>query len=227
MADSSDLQKALRRAAGRLTAMADELRAVDVNNLSVDDWLHLRGIMGNHMADYNESVSAIDTLLDTAGAQSRILRYLRLRVGEKVTKEELSGVAGIHEWARRVRELREDYGWPIHTSVTRPGMRIGEYLLVADHPDKELARSWNLAKQMKNLRTAGGTPPPKTRLLEYLKALYPRAAEPDQVAHVAGTSAVARRALADLASDGWRIDPSPVAGSISSPRVRLLALEPE
>ena len=42
------------------------------------------------------------------GARTRIRRYLEERVGEVVYGEELAAVAGISEWARRVRELREE-----------------------------------------------------------------------------------------------------------------------
>lgn len=40
-------------------------------------------------------------------ARSRISALLVRRVGEWVTGDELAAVAGISEWARRIRELRE------------------------------------------------------------------------------------------------------------------------
>lgn len=45
-------------------------------------------------------------------AKERILRYLEQREGEVVHADELAEVAGIHAWARRIRELR-DQGYPI------------------------------------------------------------------------------------------------------------------
>ena len=59
------------------------------------------GPVGVLTADFDDRVAEVDQLLGTTGAQSRILLYLRSRVGETVTKDELSGVAGIYEWARR------------------------------------------------------------------------------------------------------------------------------
>jgi biotin operon repressor len=41
-------------------------------------------------------------------ARERIRLYLVKHLGDWVTGEELAEVAGISEWARRVRELRED-----------------------------------------------------------------------------------------------------------------------
>lgn len=43
-----------------------------------------------------------------SSAKSRIRRYLEERVGQVVYGEEIAAVAGISEWARRVRELREE-----------------------------------------------------------------------------------------------------------------------
>ena len=42
------------------------------------------------------------------GAKARVRRYLEARVGEIVYGEEIAAVAGISEWARRVRELRDE-----------------------------------------------------------------------------------------------------------------------
>jgi len=63
--------------------------------------------------------------------RNKILRYLKHHVGESVTGEELRYVAGDKtEWARRVRELRTEYGWPIITKNTgNPSLPVGTYLL--------------------------------------------------------------------------------------------------
>jgi biotin operon repressor len=84
----------------------------------------------NHLANRLEATGQLDALpMDVAvgqaaaarreiigsarakagpGAKKRIRRYLEERVGQVVYGEELAAVAGISEWARRVRELRED-----------------------------------------------------------------------------------------------------------------------
>jgi hypothetical protein len=186
------------------------LEGVDTERLTADEWLLVRARVGNLTADFNEAVTEVDDLLGTTGAQNRILRYLRIRLGEKVNKEDLSGVGGIHEWARRVRELREDHGWAIHTANTRGDLAVGEYILELDRPDPDLARGWMLARQMRDLKTAGGAAPPKFRVLEFLKRIHPRAVDREQVAHVAGSSAEASRAVDELRSEGWQIATCPV-----------------
>lgn len=66
--------------------------------------------------------------------QDKILQFLRANVGHGVTGEELRYVAGEKtEWARRVRELRTEQGWPVATKSTgRPDLAVGEYILQAD-----------------------------------------------------------------------------------------------
>ena len=224
VAETARLQKSIQRAARRLEAIATELNAVDVAELSGDEWLRVRARIGNLTADFNDSVADVDRLLGTTGGQARILRYLQLRLGEIVTKDELSGVAGIYEWARRVRELRMDHGWAIHSAVTRDDLRVGEYVLELDHPDDDLARNWTTARKIRKLRTVGGAMSPRVRVLEYLKAIYPKAADAEQLAYVAGSSAQCTRYLGELADDGWEIVTGFDDGKLSG-GYRLASLE--
>lgn len=46
-------------------------------------------------------------------ARTRIRDYFLSHLGEVVTKEQLQDVVRISDWARRVRELRDEEGWPI------------------------------------------------------------------------------------------------------------------
>jgi hypothetical protein len=74
-----------------------------------------------------------------ASVSDKILEYLRLNVGRGVTNEELRYVANNRtEWARRVRELRTEGGWPIATKTTgRPDLAVGVYVLQADRQSPE------------------------------------------------------------------------------------------
>jgi hypothetical protein len=68
------------------------------------------------------------------GVAQKILEFLRENVGRAVTGEELRYVGNEKtEWARRVRELRTEHGWPIVTRNTgRPDLGIGVYVLERD-----------------------------------------------------------------------------------------------
>ena len=68
------------------------------------------------------------------GAKKLIGEFLRSRVGQIVKGKEIQEVApNVTEWARRVRELREE-GWPIRTNNDDNRLKPGEYLLESDPP---------------------------------------------------------------------------------------------
>lgn len=71
--------------------------------------------------------------------RDKILLFLKENVGHPVSGEELRYVAGDKtEWARRVRELRTEYGWPVVTRNTgRPELQVGMYLLEEDRQSPE------------------------------------------------------------------------------------------
>ena len=71
---------------------------------------------------------------ENISVRDKLLKYFRKNVGQKITGEELKYLArDKSEWARRVRELRTEYGWPIVTQNTgRPDLEVGVYLLEAD-----------------------------------------------------------------------------------------------
>lgn len=80
---------------------------------------------------------------ERGSVRGKILKFLRANVGRGVTNEELRYVAGDKtEWARRVRELRTEHGWPIATKTTgRPDLGVGVYVLQADRQNPEHDRS--------------------------------------------------------------------------------------
>lgn len=75
--------------------------------------------------------------------RNKILQFLKANVGHGVTNEELRYVAGDKtEWARRVRELRTEFGWPIATKTTgRPDLGVGVYVLQANRQSPEHDRN--------------------------------------------------------------------------------------
>ncbi len=73
----------------------------------------------------------------------KIIEYFRKNVGEEITGEELKYLAkDKKEWARRVRELRTEQGWPIATKNSgRDDLAIGVYVLEEDRQAYEHDRS--------------------------------------------------------------------------------------
>jgi len=72
------------------------------------------------------------------GSKERIRQFLLANVGRVITSIEIRDAAGsdVSEWARRVRELREDEGWPILTHNDKAGLKPGQYLLSEAPPKK-------------------------------------------------------------------------------------------
>ncbi len=129
-----------------------------------------------------------------ASGQDRVLQYLLRRVGKPVPRSELARVAGIAEWARRVRELRVEHGWPI---VALQGGRA--YLLRKQRPSLKAAADWRELDRIR--RSRASTSDKLLRLLKYrLRQPVPRA----EVAYVAGLREAQRR-LRELDEKGWQI----------------------
>lgn len=102
---------------------------IDVSAMKPDDYVLLSDKEDREAAHRWNIANDIRKRRD--GVRSKILDYLKENVGIAVTGEELRYVAGDKtEWARRVRELRTEYGWPIVTKNTgRPDLAVGVYLL--------------------------------------------------------------------------------------------------
>lgn len=71
------------------------------------------------------------------GSKERIRQFLIANKGRIVTNIEIRNAvgAGVSEWARRVRELREEEGWPIITHHDSTALKPGQYLLADDPPE--------------------------------------------------------------------------------------------
>lgn len=116
----------------------------DPDNLKAmkpDDYVLLRDTQDRDAAHRWHLANTIRK--ESSSVRDRILKFMRVSVGQAVTNEELRYVAGDKtEWARRVRELRTEFGWPIVTKTTgRPDLDIGLYVLQADRQSPEHDRA--------------------------------------------------------------------------------------
>lgn len=221
----SPLESILNDAATSLNVIHDIVIDLEPGTISVEVWQDTSARIGILMAEFDRQSNRMNTALGIGGAQDRILTYLRRRVSEKVRMEELRGVAGIYEWARRVRELRVEHGWPIVTNTQRADLKRGEYVLEADEPDETIAADWRLAKEMRNLKDKKGKAlSGKARGLEYLKALSPRSADKDQLQYVMKIKSYARR-LRELDEEGWEIRSNIDESNLAPGTYRLASLD--
>ena len=75
------------------------------------------------------------------GARSKLRGYFLDHVGEILESDTLKNVAGVSEWARRVRELRNEEGYQILTHNDRSVLKPGQYILTDPDPIPAFARS--------------------------------------------------------------------------------------
>ena len=75
------------------------------------------------------------------GARTKLRTYFLMHVGEVLDSDNLREIAGISEWARRVRELRNEEGYEILTHNDRSDLKPGQYMLMSDMPKPAFARS--------------------------------------------------------------------------------------
>jgi len=73
------------------------------------------------------------------GSKERIRQFLIAHIGEVVTSAQIRDAIGTHvtEWARRLRELREDEKWPIVTHNDRADLSPGQYILTGKPPERD------------------------------------------------------------------------------------------
>lgn len=92
-----------------------------------------------------------------SSVRDKILEYLRENIGVAVSGEDLRYVAGNKtEWARRTRELRTEFGWPVVTKSTgRPDLSVGKYVLELDRQSKPHDRKIPDPERRKALRRDG------------------------------------------------------------------------
>ncbi len=175
-------------------------------------------VPANHLIrDLGSSLIAADF---ADSAIDRILTYLRTYTGQVIHGDELMVVAGISEYARRVRELRVELGWPIMSGVTFaqlrksaeeensaesneiPVMRSDEYLLLEDRQDREAAFRWKLANKIRKKDRLSV----RSKLLEFFRENVGVPVSGEELRYIAkGRTEWARRARELRTEFGWPI----------------------
>jgi len=149
-------------------------------------------------------------------ARERILHYLRKYPLQIISHKEIMIVAGISEWARRVRELRVERGWAIMSGTTArdmqnagefegfpdcSGMKPDDYILIDERQDREAAYRWKVANEIR--RSKGGA---KAHILEFLRENVGKAVSGEELRYVAkGAAEWARRIRELRTEDGWPV----------------------
>ena len=169
------------------------------------------------LRDLGSSLIATD---DSIGARDRIIAYLKQYPKIIIDGDELMVVSGIGEWARRVRELRVQYGWWIYSGVTFKQMAqnsddvqefraIGidpllikpdQYVLMSTTQDLEAAYRWNVLDDIRKQKIST-----KSKILEYLKKNIGKQVTGEELSALTKTKEWARRVRELRTEEGWPI----------------------
>jgi hypothetical protein len=78
--------------------------------------------------------------MEKLGARDKLRKYFLDHIGEVLDSNTLREIAGISEWARRIRELRDEEGYQILTHHDRSELKPGQYILENPKPQPAFAR---------------------------------------------------------------------------------------
>lgn len=82
------------------------------------------------------------------GARDRIREFFIANVGKVITTQKIRKVGGISEYARRIRELRDEEGYQIKSHVDRADLKPGQYILEILEQKPVIARA--ISPQLRN-----------------------------------------------------------------------------
>lgn len=160
--------------------------------------------------------SLIDKQL-ASSARDRIIFYFRKYPHTIICGQELMVVAGIEEWARRVRELRVQFGWSIISGLAAremaheeeilspdldlSAMKPSEYVLLDEEQDRDAAYRWNVANEIRRKKSSI-----RDRILEYLIRNVGKKITGEELRYVANNHTEWARRVRELRTEyGWQI----------------------
>ena len=155
--------------------------------------------------------------IDVHSASSRILAYLRKHPKTLLHGDELMVVGGISEYARRIRELRKEDGWPVLSGkalkdmadddedlrlmIDKAAIGPDSYYLLEDAQDRDAAFRWNTANRIRKSDLSV-----KNKLLEYLREHVGKSVTGEELKYLAKDRSEWARRIRELRTeDGWPI----------------------
>jgi 5-methylcytosine-specific restriction endonuclease McrA len=128
---TDDIEQAVDRLITEATAVKQSLEKVDSSKVDRANW---EGELGEFI-DSMEKLESTETelyerIFEEGSGKGRIREYLRDKVGEPVKSERIARVSGISQYARRIRELRNEEGFVIDSTRTRAELGQNDYFVV-------------------------------------------------------------------------------------------------
>jgi hypothetical protein len=155
---------------------------------------------------------------DASSARDRIIFYFKKYPRIAINGDELLVVSAIQEYARRVRELRVQFGWSIINGVTAKEMAVenelslkdvdvskmksDDYILLSENEDRDAAHRWNIANDIRKRKDAV-----RPKILEYLKQNVGKSVTGEELRYVAKNKTEWARRVRELRTElGWPIE---------------------
>ena len=198
-----------------LTNFADELRKTDLRAkvLALIPAVHKLRDLGSSLMPKNSGTSALE----------RIIAYLKNYPKTVIAGDEIMVVSGIGEWARRVRQLRVQFGWWIYSGVTFKQIaedeqkdatilkellgvdpvriRPDQYVLMRVEQDLEAAHRWNTLNQIRKSKVSV-----TDKILEYFRKNVGKQITGEELKYLAkDKSEWARRSRELRTEQGWPV----------------------
>lgn len=168
----------------------------------------------NHLRELGKSLIPADV---ARSARDRILHYFLKYPRVTIKGEELLVVSGIQEYARRVRELKIQFGWPIVSGVTAKEMYAenefplkninpnsmgpSDYILISTKQDRDAAFRWQLANDIRKENIGV-----REKLLKYFRANVGKQITGEELKYLAKNRSEWGRRVRELRTEfGWPV----------------------
>ncbi|HBI47782.1 MAG TPA: HNH endonuclease [Smithella sp.] len=169
----------------------------------------------NHLRELGKSLLSKE---DVSSARDRIIFYFKKYPSFVINGDELLVVSGIQEYARRVRELRVQFGWSIISGVTAKEMaaeselpienidvnkmKPNDYILLSATQDRDAAHRWNIANEIRKRKDSV-----RAKILEYFKQNIGNSVTGEELRYVANNKTEWARRVRELRTEfGWPIE---------------------
>ena len=129
MAD--EFEETYEETLARAERIVKELDSVSPEEVTRSNWETKLGGYMNAVSDFeNHKTELYASIFEEKSGKGRIREYLTDKIGEPVESETLARISGIRQYARRVRELRNEEGFVIDSTRTRAELGQNDYFVV-------------------------------------------------------------------------------------------------
>jgi 5-methylcytosine-specific restriction endonuclease McrA len=125
---ATDLEVAVSNLRQSVNTVKESLEGVEPGEIDQDNWEEELGDFLDAIEDLEDIEPKVyEEIYDERSGKGRIRKYLRDNVGSTVSSERIARVSGIKQYARRIRELRNEEGFIIDSTRTRSELKQNEY----------------------------------------------------------------------------------------------------